>query len=73
LPLIGNLRMTINIMRNVSMMVDFEEAAYASISDHRSILALMRAGDQRKALKALRDHMKTHYRNIVREYRQLYG
>jgi DNA-binding GntR family transcriptional regulator len=65
--IIANLRVTINILRNMSMMVDFEEAARASTSDHRRILAAMRSGDLIEAFRALRDHMRTHYRNIVRE------
>ena len=71
--IIGNLRMTINILRNMSMMVDFEEAAYASTADHRRILAAMKSGNTRVALQGLRDHMKTHYRNIVQERRKLLG
>ncbi len=71
--IIGNLRTTINILRNMSMMVNFEEAAYASTADHRRILAAMRSDNAREALKALRDHMKTHYRNIVWEHRNLSG
>jgi DNA-binding GntR family transcriptional regulator len=71
--IIGNLRMTINILRNMSMMVDFEEAAFASTADHRRILAYMKEGNVKGALKSLRDHMRIHYLNIVQEYRKLFG
>jgi DNA-binding GntR family transcriptional regulator len=71
--IIGNLRITINILRNMSMMVDFEEAALESTADHRRILAHMREGKVKEAVKSLRDHMRTHYLNIVQEYRKLFG
>ena len=69
--IIANLRVTINILRNMSMMVDFTKAAQASTVDHRRILAAMESGKLKEALKALRDHMKTHYRNIAWEHRNL--
>ncbi len=69
--IIGNLRTTINILRNMSMMVDFEEAAYESTADHRRILSAMRTGNVKEALTSLRGHMKTHYLNIVWEHRKL--
>jgi len=69
--IIGNLRVTINILRNMSMMADFEQAARASTADHRRILAAMQAGDRREALRAFREHMRTHYRNIVWEQKNL--
>jgi DNA-binding GntR family transcriptional regulator len=69
--IIGNLRTTINILRNMSMMVDFEEAAYESTADHRRILSAMRSGNFKEAFRSLRGHMKTHYLNIVWEYRKL--
>jgi DNA-binding GntR family transcriptional regulator len=65
--IVENLRVLINILRNVSMKPDFKTAAKKSTEDHRLICSLMKAGDLERTMKELTAHMELFYNNVIKE------
>lgn len=68
--IISDLRLHINILRNLSMKTDYRKAAALSIHDHRDILEKLAVGDEAGAVELLRAHFSTHLRNIRAAYAQ---
>ncbi len=66
--IIGDIRVHINILRNLSMEKHFVDAARISIDDHRKLLEQFIKGNKTKAIQLLRGHFETHVNNIRRSY-----
>lgn len=66
--IISNLTVFLHVVRNISMLEHFSDAAEASIRDHRRMLRLIQDGDLEGLLKEFDQHMQTHRRNIRAEY-----
>ncbi len=70
--IIEDLRLQINVLRNLSMAVNFKIAGLASTRDHSRILRQLEAGNKRGAIRLLNEHFDTHFKNIKEEYHSLY-
>jgi DNA-binding GntR family transcriptional regulator len=68
--IIENLRLLINILRNVSMKPNFKEAAIQSTADHKTICSLMKNGNKEEAIIAMTNHMELFYKNTIKELTQ---
>ena len=66
--IIGDLRVHINLLRNLSMETRFVDAARISISDHRKLLEQFIKGNKTRAIQLLRGHFETHLSNIRKTY-----
>ncbi len=66
--IIDDLRLHINILRNLSMQESFTNSARISIDDHRRLLDQFIKGNEKKALEILYDHFNKHLQNIKKTY-----
>lgn len=66
--MISNLRLQIEILRNVAMVDESHSTAHRSLDEHREILSHMKARDEEGALQAVQKHMQTHYHDIARGF-----
>jgi len=66
--IIGDLRVHINLLRNLSMESSFVDAARISITEHRELLKQLIKGNRTRAMQILRAHFETHLSNIRRTY-----
>ena len=71
--IIDDLRLNINILRNLSMQESFTDSARISIDDHRRMLNQFIKGDEKKALEILYDHFNKHLQNIKKTYNSIYN
>jgi len=71
--IIDDLRLNINILRNLSMQESFTESARISIDDHRRMLNQFINGNEKEALEILYDHFNKHLQNIKKTYNSIYN
>lgn len=64
--IIDNLRILINILRNISMKPDFKTAALKSTQDHKKICDLMRDGKFEEVMVEITQHMELFYSNVIK-------
>lgn len=65
--LLGNLRILIEIIRQMSQVDHFREVARSSISEHQAVLECLRSGAKDEAVEMLRKHIAAHTERVRAE------
>ncbi|WP_319476558.1 GntR family transcriptional regulator [Marispirochaeta aestuarii] len=68
--IISNIRVLIEIIRQISQEEHFRDVAAASIAEHRAVLDCLRNGDTRAATETLHQHLQKHTERVRTEYKQ---